>query len=90
MSSYQVDATYLYKWDYRLVLWFTSGSCSSWIIFITTTLCVSFVDCRVYGVPVELDGEDDDLEGEQSGYNMEGECWGFMGLGGIYPPTPPM
>lgn len=26
---------------------------------------------RVYGIPVELDGEDDDLEGEQSGDNME-------------------
>lgn len=33
-------------------------------IIIVLLLCVFFVDCRVYGILVELDGEDDDLEGE--------------------------
>lgn len=92
MSAYQVDASYLYKLDYTD--WYFGLLLTYWVgeyCFITTTLCVSLVDYRVYGIPVELDGEDDDLEGEQSGDNMEGECWGFMGFWGFTPtphPTP--
>lgn len=42
-------------WDVELSVCF---------IIIVLLLCVFFVDCRVYGILVELDGEDDDLEGE--------------------------
>lgn len=41
----------------------------------------------MYGIPVELDGEDDDLEGEQSGDNMEGKHGVLWDFGKSPPPT---
>lgn len=43
----------------------------------------------MYGIPVELDGEDDDLEGEQSGDNMEGKHGVLWDFGKSPPPTHP-